>query len=72
MPPCICTGADDLGRYASAVRPSDGAELSKQSFGPFRPFGKLRPALRRATDRDAQTIARHLGATEVDVTVDTP
>ncbi|MGH8776159.1 MAG: winged helix DNA-binding domain-containing protein [Jiangellaceae bacterium] len=27
--------ADDVGRYAAAVRPDDGAELSRQSFGPF-------------------------------------
>ncbi|HEU0213076.1 MAG TPA: crosslink repair DNA glycosylase YcaQ family protein [Jiangellaceae bacterium] len=29
--------ADDLGRYAAAVRPDDGTEVSVQSFGPFGP-----------------------------------
>jgi hypothetical protein len=43
--------ADDLGRYAAAVRPDDGTEVSVQSFGPFGPeLAADGISLGRATD----------------------
>jgi hypothetical protein len=46
--------ADDLGRYAAAVRPDDGTEMSVQSFGPFGPeLAADGISLGRATDEVA-------------------